>query len=168
MWTATDWDTQLITAVYCCIFQVHWLHIITGQAHLSLLEGKLIIVPIQTADFTTSNLKHWYKEYKACVCLVWQSVCLSQFSHLLLSVPTVLWLYANTWTILWYPLQPFHCCCSVGFCLLFYCIYCCFYSANILWSQTCALPLNVPTLIWFSMAWWWLLVETSCQLTYWQ
>jgi hypothetical protein len=45
----------------------------SSQDHLSLLDGKLIIVPIQTPDFKTTNVKYWYQEYKAYVRLVWQS-----------------------------------------------------------------------------------------------
>jgi hypothetical protein len=45
-----------------------YLH--SSQAHLFLLEGKLIIIPIQTPDFTTTNVKYWYQEYKLCVRLV--------------------------------------------------------------------------------------------------
>jgi hypothetical protein len=47
---------------------------------------------------------------------------------LLLSVRTILRLYANTWTVLWYPLQPCYLCCSIDFYLLFCCIYHCFYA----------------------------------------
>ena len=72
VWTTTYSDGKLITVLYYCICQAHWFDIITSQAHLSLLEGKLIIVPIQTSDFTTTNVKYWYQEYKAYVRLVWQ------------------------------------------------------------------------------------------------
>jgi hypothetical protein len=72
VWTSYS-DAKLITTLYYCICQAHWFDIITSQAHLSLLEGKLIIVPIYTPDFTTANVKYWYQEYKAYVRLIWRS-----------------------------------------------------------------------------------------------
>jgi hypothetical protein len=134
---------------------MYCFYLYSSQAHLSLLEGKFIIVPIHTHNFTTTNMKYWHHAYKAYVCLVSPSF----HTYVFLSVHTILQLYVNTWTILLYPLQPRYLCCTTDFYLLFYYIYCCFYviwfhSVNILGSQTCALPLNIPTLMWISMAWW--------------
>jgi hypothetical protein len=66
-------DAKWITTLYYCICHAHWFDFITSKAHLSLLEGKLIIIPIETPDFTTTNVKYWYQEYKGYVRLVWRS-----------------------------------------------------------------------------------------------
>ena len=66
-------DAELITTQSYCICQAYWFDIITSQAHISLLEGKLIIIPIETPNFTTTNVKYRYQEYRAYVRLVSQS-----------------------------------------------------------------------------------------------
>jgi hypothetical protein len=130
----------------------------SSQAHLSLLDGKLSIVPIQTPDFTTTKVKYWYQEYEAYVRLVWQSHPI--FTPIVICTYnlTTLRQYVNTFVVSFTTMLPvlFHWLSSLI--LLYILLFLChmFLFCKHLGSQTCALPLNVPILIRFNMAWWWL------------
>jgi hypothetical protein len=67
----------------------------------------------------------------------WPHNSITQFLHLLLSVHTILRLYAITCTILWYPLQRRCLCSSIDFHLLFYYKYYCFYAVRFYCKHLC-------------------------------
>jgi hypothetical protein len=158
--TTTYSDAKLITTLYYCICQAHWFDIVPSQApHLSLLEGKLIIVLTQTPDFTTTNVKYWYQKYKAYVRLVWQPhpiftpivICTHNLTTLRQCMNNFVVSFTTMLLVLFYWLLSL----ILLHILLFLCHV--FLFCKHFWeSQTCALPLNIHMLKWFRMAWRWL------------